>query len=164
MELRSKKNKPSRLNDLPAEIVVAIEQAPKTPASEKPAPEETVAPDSVDGLVERLTAIRERIWRLQAVFATTLSQECALEANSYLQLFQDLAGQLKAKDPSALDTLVRGHESLLQSPSIPVKPTISLELQRWMELRGELQNSGRVDAKTERAPPGYVPDGLQSFL
>jgi hypothetical protein len=42
------------------------------------------------------------------------------------------------------------------------KPRLSLAVQQWFELMGEVRNTRRVRA--EPKPDGYVPDGLQAFL
>ena len=125
------------------------------PVKPEPAPAPT-ADDSVPGLVERLATIRERIWRLRAMFAVSLSADCAIEANRYLQLFQELAQRLREKDPSALEALTLGHESLLLSPPIPIKQSIPLDTQRLCEMRWELNQ-----ARSPRPPKRpTVPDGL----
>ncbi|MGA9509529.1 MAG: hypothetical protein WBV55_13005 [Candidatus Sulfotelmatobacter sp.] len=143
------------LADLPVDVAVGIEI--NEPAKPEPAPAPT-ADDSVPALVERLATIRERIWRLRAMFAVSLSADCAIEANRYLQLFQDLAAQLRTKDPSKLEDLVRGHESLLLAPALPMKQMIPLDTQRLCEMRWEAMTQ-----PTRSAPKrdvGYVPDGL----
>src|ERR1700675_5028135 len=56
------------LADLPLDGALAIESNP-APAKPEPASAATTADDSVQSLVSRLTAIRERIWRLRAMFA-----------------------------------------------------------------------------------------------
>jgi hypothetical protein len=43
---------------------------------------------TVERLLCRLEAIRDRMWRLRAMFAVSLSQDCAIEANHYLNLFK----------------------------------------------------------------------------
>jgi hypothetical protein len=142
------------LDDLPLEIAVAIELSPEQPVKPEPAP--IPADDSVSGLVARLTAIRERIWRLQAMYATTLSADCLLDANKYLTLFQSIAEQLKAKDAGALDALTLGHESLLLSPSIPLKQSVPLSTQRLVEMRWEAMTQ-----PLRKVPkPSTIPDGL----
>lgn len=151
----------SGLDDLPLEIAVAMEENPAPEPASSAAPA-LVSDDSVDGLVARLTAIRERIWRLQSVFAVSLSQETAVEANSYLQLFQTLAEQLKQKDPIAFSSLVSGHKSLLLSPPITVRQKIPLETQRLVEMRW--QAATQPTPRAPKHPPGYVPDGLQDFV
>src|SRR6266852_2948721 len=78
----AEKSRADGLNDLPLEVAVAMEQNPVPPDKPEPA----TVDDSVEGLVARLTKIREKIWRLQAMFAVTLSQEIAIEANRYLHL------------------------------------------------------------------------------
>ena len=114
--------------------------------------------ETAESLASRLAAIRERIWRLQALFAVSLSRDCAIEANQYLRLFQTLAQKLKEKDASAFDNLVRGHESLLISPAVPVKQTIRIETQKLCELRWEVN---RTPARFEtRRATADVPDGL----
>jgi hypothetical protein len=147
------------LDDLPLDVALAIESNP-APAKPEPAPAATTADDSVPSLIERLTAIRERIWRLQAMFAVSLSTDCALEANRYLQLFQALASQLNAKDPSKLEDLVRGHESLLLAPALPIRQSIPLSTQKLVEIRWEALT------QPMRRPPKRptVPDGLDQFV
>jgi hypothetical protein len=94
------------------------------------------------------------------MFAVSLSADCAIEANRYLKLFQDLASQLRAKDPSKLEDLVRGHESLLLAPALPIKQTIPLDTQRLCEMRWELSQ-----ATVRRAPKHpAVSDGLDWLL
>ena len=141
------------LDDLPLEVALAIEENSEQPVKTEPALE---CDDSVENLVSRLTAIRERIWRLQAMFAVSLSHDSAVEANRYLQLFQTLAAQLKVKDPTALDNLVRGHESLLLAPALPIKQTIPIDTQRLCELRWEVSQAPTVQ-RAQRASTG---DGL----
>jgi hypothetical protein len=143
------------LDDLPAEIAVAIEELPAVP---EPAPEPSKP--SVEELVERLTAIRERIFRLHAVFAVSLSQETAIEANRFVALFQDLASELRVKQPDALERIVAGHEAILTSPPVRVRQQIPIETQKWVELRWEAMQS-----PTRRPPkPPMVPDGLDAFV
>ncbi len=149
----------SGLDDLPLEVAVRIELNASPPKTQGAMTEDD---ESVTSLVERLKAIRERIWRLQAVFAVSLSQDCAVEANRYLYLFQTLAQQLKGKDAVAFDTLIAGHESLLLSPPVLVERTIPLDVQRWCEARWE---ASRIPAR--HAPQrltGNVPDGLGWML
>ncbi len=148
----------SGLDDLPLEVAVAIEENSSPPLQSAPAePDDTVA-----SLVARLEAIRERIWRLQAMFAVTLSQDCAMEADSYLVLFQTLAQQLKVKDAAAFDSIVRGHETLLLSPPVEANPTIPLDTQRLCELRWEVNQTPMQRAP--KRPSHDVPDGLGWML
>jgi hypothetical protein len=146
------------LDDLPIEVAVMIELRAQTPEQSKSSP----CDEPVESLAARLEAIRERIWRLQALFAVSLSHDCAIEANQYLNTFQALANRLKEKDASAFDDLVRGHESLLLSPSITVKQTIPIAMQRLHELRWEVNRSAsQRPASRESAS---VPDGLGWML
>ncbi len=114
--------------------------------------------ETVECLASRLAAIRERIWRLQAMFAVSLSQDCAMEANHYLQLFQTLALQLEERDSNAFENLVRGHESLLLPPSVPVKQRIPIETQRLCELRWEVNRM--PDRSEGRRATENLADGL----
>jgi hypothetical protein len=82
------------LNDLPDSIALAIEELPATPEPEPP-PVQPAA--SAEELVARLEAIKDRIFRLHAVFAVSLSQDAAMEANRYLILFQDLASNFRRR-------------------------------------------------------------------
>ncbi len=150
--------KQNDLADLPVEVAVAIEQAPATPTPETVKP----ADSSAEELVERLTVIRERLFWLQAVWATTLSPDIYQEADRYRRLFQELGEQLKAKDIDEFDRLVCGHEALLLAEPTSAKPSLPLATQRWFELAGEIQNTRVVSAAT--TPNGYVADGLQGFL
>jgi hypothetical protein len=142
------------LTDLPPLIAVAIEEQQTTQPEPTPVP---VRPDASSAeLVTRLEAIKDRIFRLHAVFAVSLSHDAAMEANRYLILFQDLALQLQAKDADALAALTLGHESLLLSPPVSVRQSIPLQTQRFVELRWEAMQS---PARREPKPPA-VPDGL----
>ena len=140
------------LADLPLEVALAMELNPAQPTE----PEPVQADDSVTNLVARLMAIRKRIWMLQAVFAVSLIQETAIEANRYLQIFQELAALLREKDPSALESLTLGHESLLLAPALPIKQSIPLSTQRLCEMRWQAMTQ-----PTQRAPKRpTVSDGL----
>ena len=153
-----KQRKESGLDDLPAMVAASIELHSPVPQEIKPA---DPASDSVDDLVKRLEAIKRRLFWLQAVFANTLSRDTALEADRYRQLFHDVGEQLKAKDRNAFDRLVAGYEALLLAEPVPIKGTIPINVQRRFELLGELQ----LRPSPKPIPkPGYVPDGLQSFL
>jgi hypothetical protein len=144
------------LDDLPLEVAVAIEQqlsAAPEPTPEPPKP-------SVEELVARLEAIKDRIFRLHAVFAVSLSQETAIEANRFVALFQGLAAELRAKQPEALEKIVAGHEAILTSPPVRVRQQIPIETQKWVELRWEAMQS-----PARRAPkPPMVPDGLDAWV
>ena len=149
----------SGLDDLPVEVAVAIEEnAAQSSTQAEPVRND----DSVENLISRLEAIRERIWRLRAMFAVSLSHDCAVEADRYLQLFQTLAEQLKARDAAAFDDLVRGHESLLLCSPVPVKQTIPLDVQRFCEIRWEAQQS--PTRSTPRRPADSIGDGLSWML
>jgi hypothetical protein len=148
------------LNDLPLAVALAIEENPAQPVKPEPAPAQD--DDSVPSLVSRLTAIREKIWHLQAVFAVSLSPDCLLDANKYLTLFQSIAEQLKAMDPTALEKLTRGHESLLLSPPIPLKQSIPLSTQRLVEMRWEALT--QPTPRAPKRPVASVPDGLDWML
>jgi hypothetical protein len=138
----------------PSSIAVAIESL-ETPT---PAPVK-VGPATVEELNQRLTAIRERLFWLQAVWATTLSRDVHQEADRYRELFRTLGEQLSAVDPDAFDCLVVGHEALLLAEPASSRPTLPLATQRWFELAGEIQGT-RAVSETPR-PNGYVADGLQ---
>jgi hypothetical protein len=148
------------LQDLPLSVAVAIEQ--NAARSAKPAPVEPKAEATVDELVTRLLAIRERIWRLQSVFAVSLSQEVAIEANRFLLLFQELAAELKVKAPDALAALTVGHESLLLAPAMLVKPTISLDTQRVCEMRWLAVT--QPGPRAPKRPADTIHDGMGAFL
>lgn len=147
------------LDDLPPEIAVAIEELPAAP---EPVPEPAKPDASVEDLVARLEAIKNRLFWLAAVWANTLSSDVYHEAERYRTIFRELDGQLRAQDPAAADRIIAGHEALLLSEPAPAKPRLSLEQQQWFELMGEVRNTRTVRA--EPKPDGYVPDGLQAFL
>ena len=107
----------------------------------KTKPEPVQSDPSAEELVARLEAIKQRILRLHSVFATTLAFDCAMEANRYVILFQNIAAELKARQPEALENLVRGHEAILLSPPVPVRQQIPIETQQWCETRWEATRS-----------------------
>jgi hypothetical protein len=147
------------LLDLPIEVAVAPEEKMASPS--EPAPIQPVTPSTVEELVERLKAIRERVFRLRALFAVTLSHDAALEADQYLRMFQRLGRDLQAMDKEKFDSLVTGFEALLMSPPVAVRPTVPLATQRLVELR--------LAAMTSPAPPpprrpDTIGDGMSAFL
>jgi hypothetical protein len=145
------------LQDLPALVAAAVEQAPAPATPEPPKPVDA----TVEELIARLVAIRERIFRLRASFAVTLSSDNAMEANRYLALFQTIAQQLEEMDADALANITRGFESLLLSPPFSTqKATIPIETQRIAELRWEVSHS---PAQREPTPPA-ISDGLSWML
>jgi len=116
----------------------------------------------VEELIARLTAIRERLFWLQAVWANSLSPDVYCEAESYRILFQDLSGLLRQQDAAAVDRIVAGHEVLLLSEPASPKPSVPLATQRLCELAAEIQTARSV--RPPANPNGYVADGLQGFL
>ena len=66
-----------------AEIAVAIEEP-------KPAPASQPEPDSAEDLVQRLGAIKQRLFWLATVYATSLSHDVAYEADNYRRVFREL--------------------------------------------------------------------------
>jgi hypothetical protein len=156
---RARRIAESGLQDLPDSIAVGIEEALETPA---PQAAKVADVATVEDLIARLTSIRERLFWLQSVWATTLSPDVYQEAERYRSLFQELNGQLKQQDPAEADRLVAGHEALLLSEPAPPRPRLSLATQRWFELAGEVRSTRVVRAAPK--PDGYVSDGLQSFL
>jgi len=158
---RLRKLAESGLSDLPVNVAVAIEETLEKQAP-VPEPVKVVDTATAEELTARLTAIRERLFWLQAVWATTLSPDVYHEADRYRELFRDLGEQLTAIDPDALDRLVVGHEALLLAEPATPKPQIPLATQQWFEMAGELQGTRTIKEKPK--PNGYVSDGLQSFL
>jgi hypothetical protein len=157
---RARRLAESGLDDLPLDIAVRLEELPAAKPEPAPAP---VKPDTSPAeLVATLEAIKERTFRLRALFAVSLAHDCAIEADRYLAIFQDLAIELKNKDPQALDQVVAGHEALLTSPPIQIRQTIPLDTQRLCELRWEVSQ-----APIRRIPKRQVenvPDGLSWML
>ena len=144
----------SGIQDLPPEVAVGVEDALKATAPEPTTPKPADA--TVNELVARLISIRERIFRLSAMFAVSLSSDNAMEANRYLVLFQTIAAQLEEKDANALANITRGFESLLMSPPFPTHRTIPLDTQKLVELRWDAMRS-----PVRRTPmPPSVSDGL----
>jgi len=137
-----------------AALTIEENAAIATPAQREPTPDPT-------NLVERLTAIRERLFWLAACFATTLSADIAYESDRYRQLFRELADELRKQDADALERITAGHEALLFAEPVP-KPTLPLAAQQWFELAGEVRNT--PSRRPPGKPAGYIPDGLQPFL
>ena len=148
----------SNPNDLPLDVAIGIEEStdctPQAPRG--------VEPVEVESLIARLTAIRERLFWLQAVWANSLSPDVALEADRYRQLFRDLADELRKQDSDAAERLIAGHEALLLAEPFPGKPKIPLAAQQWFEIVAELRAERPKPAAPK--PPDYCADGLQSFL
>ena len=143
---------------------MTTEESLEQPEAEEPAvtEENKPDPDSAEGLVIRLTAIRERLFWLAAVYATTLSSDVAIEADAYRKLFRELGERLKTIDAQSYEKLVAGHEALLLSDPGPVKGKIPLQLQERVELIWELQ--ARPKPQPTQTPPNHIPDGLQCLL
>jgi hypothetical protein len=150
----------SGIHDLPAEVAVVVEENLAQSLAADPAPVPSTA--TVPELVERLTAIRERIWRLRSVYAVTLSQDTAVEANQYVDLFQSLAAELRVRDADALEALTRGHESTLLSPPVTVRPTIPLAAQMWCEMKWLAQRQPEEPGRN--IGPDTIHDGMGQFL
>jgi hypothetical protein len=151
----------SGIHDLPVEVAVVVEEnLAQSLAELKAIPSESTA--TVAELVERLTAIRERIWRLRSVYAVTLSQDTAVEANQYVDLFQSLAAELRVRDADALEALTRGHESTLLSPPVTVRPTIPLATQMWCEMKWLAQRQPEEPGRN--IGPDTIHDGMGQFL
>lgn len=110
----------SGLEDLPDQIAVILAAPPITapPAPETPK-REALPPDSVENLVRRMTAIKQRIFWLRAVFATTLSQDCALESNRFLQIFQDLRSAVEGESARGIGKAGTGSRESAAEPSCP---------------------------------------------
>lgn len=145
----------SNPNNLPVEVALAIEEnaANATPGKDEQPPDEA-------NVVERLKAVRERLFWLQSVWAVSLSPDVALEADRYRQLFHDLASRVQ--DRREVDALVAGHEALLLCDPSPPKPTLPIATQRMFELTAEVRTERSRPARP--TPQGYVPDGLQRFV
>jgi hypothetical protein len=149
------------LDALPLDVALAIEEsAPQLPLAQ-PVPLQRDE-SSIDDLVQRLTLVREHIWRLQAMFAVSLSHDCAMDANRYLTLFQDIAQKLREKDPGALEEITRGHESLLLSPPIAVKQSVPLSTQNLVELRWLAMT--KPTQRPSKRPADEIHDGLSCLF
>jgi hypothetical protein len=152
----------SGIHDLPADVAVVVEKnLAQSQAELTSVPSESTA--TVAELVERLTTIRERIWRLRALFAVTLSHDTAIEANQYVKLFQSLGAELQAKDAAEFAKLTTGHEALLMSPPVTVRPTIPLATQLWCEMRWEAAQQ-RSTRPIRNIGPDTIHDGMGQFL
>jgi hypothetical protein len=148
----------SGLADLPPLVAAVIEEN----AARASAPVHTSVPDSAENLVARLEGIRERLFWLQAVWATTLSPDIAWEADRYRQLFRDVSYELRKQDTAALDRIVAGHEALLLTEPMQPRPTIPLETQRRAELRWAA-SQGPVRQTPKRAAD-TIHDGMGEFI
>jgi hypothetical protein len=145
----------SGIDDLPIAVALVVEENLAQSRATEPT-SASASPATTAELVERLTAIRERIWRLRAVFAVTLSHDAAVEADRYVEMFQSIGRELQAKDAGEYAALTRGHEALLESPPVTVRPTIPLAVQHLAEMRWEAATQARL-----RAPKRpTVSDGL----
>jgi hypothetical protein len=147
------------LTDLPPLVALAIEELP---AKSEPTPAPVKPDASPAELVARLEAIKERIFRLRALFAVSLSQDCAIEADRFLAIFQALSVELKNKDPQALDKIIVGHEAMLSSPPIQIRQSIPLDTQRLCELRWEVSRA--PVQRVPKRPIENIPDGLSWML
>lgn len=147
----------SNPNDLPLDVAVVIEENAAISPPQKKTDEK---PDAAN-IVQRLLAIRERIFWLHAVWATSLAPHVAGEADRYRELFRELGEELRKIDPDALNRIVSGYESLLLAQPLR-KPSVPLAAQEWHEFLGEVRRERRQPPKQK--PPGYVPDGLERFV
>jgi hypothetical protein len=151
----------SGIHDLPVEVAVVVEEnLAQSLAELKAIPSESTA--TVAELVERLTAIRERIWRLRALFAVTLSHDTAIEANQFVKLFQTLGAELQAKDAGEFAKLTAGHEALLTSPPVTLRPTIPLATQMWCEMKWLAQRQPEEPGRNIGLDT--IHDGMGQFL
>ena len=116
---------------------------------------------SVDELVRQLEAIKERIFRLLAVFAVSLSRECSAELESWRSKFICMAETLRKKDPERLNVIVEGHEKLLLTKlKSSSKPTIPIAVQQNEQLRWWIRQLPK------RPPQRKITysDGLDQFV
>jgi hypothetical protein len=165
MRLRRKltsKEPGSGIHDLPVEVAAVVEENLAQSQAADHAPVESESSATVAELVERLSAIRERIWRLRALFAVTLSHDTAIEANQYVKLFQSLGAELQAKDAGEFAKLTAGHEALLTSPPVIVRPTIPLATQMWCEMKWLAQRQPEEPGRN--TGPDTIHDGMGQFL
>jgi hypothetical protein len=117
-----------------------MEELPAAQPELTPVP---VRPDATSAeLVVRLEAIKERIFRLRALFAVSLAHDCAIQA----------------QHPEAHAQIVAGHEALLLSPPIQIRQTIPLDTQRLCELRWEVSQA--PIRRIPKRPAENIPDGL----
>ena len=108
LNYQAAKKKADGLADLPADVAVAIEASESKSSA---APAHTPAEDSAEDLVKRLTAIRERLFWLTTVYATTLSHDVAYEADNYRRIFRELGHRLNAIDREAYERLVSSKQA-----------------------------------------------------
>lgn len=118
--------------------------------------------EELTDMIARLERIKQRLFMLQAVYANTLSPDVAREADSYRDLFRELADALRKDDIDALDRITAGYESLLLAEPLPAKPTIPLATQEMFELSQEVRRERTKPAPSR--PRDYVGDGLQRFV
>lgn len=119
------------------------------------------ADSQVHNLVERLTAIRERLFWLAACFATTLSWDLAYEADAWRLRFNELADELRKLAPDELERITAGYESVLFSEPVR-RPSIPLAAQEWHDIAAEVRSEHNQPQQPK--PVGYLPDGLQRFV
>ena len=137
--------------------------------------ERPLTPEEIEAKSKLIANIADRIMLLRAVWATTLSREVACETEAWLKKLQDIAAEM----PHEMAERALGpHVSFLTQPVQTIsKPQISERLQerllppsmpsgRHSEVLSEFYWS-RLSPEQPRQPehpPGYVPDGLQSWI
>jgi uncharacterized protein YukE len=146
----------------------------------EPAPPETPAqpelsPKEADELAERISDIANRIVWMQSFWARTVSVEVDREIQAWLAKLQELAKKLP---PELVESTLGTKAQLLTAKVRDIrKETISQNVQLWVlpPSAPSLDSAGvwadlYFAIHEPRAPrplvhpPGYVPDGLQSWV
>src|SRR5437588_6543283 len=149
---------------------------PAQPVASAPEPELSAA--EVEELAKKIADIADRIQWLRAYWATTLAPEVDREQEAWRARLIELAARLKTIAPDVLEKVMAGRSHLLTQPlRVATKATIPQRIQedllppsapsaRNAEIMSEVyfySISPRPRRQPER-PPGYLPDGLQSWI
>lgn len=142
---------------------------------ESQAADDELTPDEFEALAEQIAAIADRIVRLRAYWATTLSREVDTEAEMWLAKLHEAAKDL----PEELSKFVLGDRYYLlrqkvrdvRKPSITEKVQLQLIapsapsldcVGTWSEIYYMIHEPRRP--RVAEHPVGYVPDGLQALV
>lgn len=149
------------------------------PSSTRPpesqASEQELSPDEFEASAEQITAIADRIVRLRAYWARTLSVEVDRESEAWLAKLHEAAKDI----PAELLEFILGDRSYLlrqkvrdvRKPSITEKVQLQLiapsapaldSVGTWSEVYYAIHQPRRP--RPPEHPVGYVPDGLQALV
>ncbi len=175
---------PPKSQSVPPKTAAPV-QPPKRdlpPSIQPPTEEETkglqtpfLTPEQIEARCKLLADIADRVSLLRAVWATTLSFEVSREAETWLQKLQELAAILPREVAERALGIHVGY--LDQRVQVVARPQIPERVQE-QALPPSMPNGRNADVVAElywlqfapprqrepHHPPGYVPDGLQSWV